>query len=164
MQIIKALNDLDYQKIEALAFEIIPEYYLDYISLEHSLFFLNKYQKAPIIKQQIIDGYSLYYLLKTNFRTIGYLGIDFHRKHTMTLSKVYLLKEHRGHGFGTKALHFVMQQAKKRNVKVIDLITNQKNKTAIRFYKKHGFEITEELTQEHEDGYATQDYKMIKSL
>ncbi|MBK9734429.1 MAG: GNAT family N-acetyltransferase [Saprospiraceae bacterium] len=116
MEIIKADKLSEYQKVENLAYEIIPEFYADVIPHEHNIFFVQKFQTAKTIQEQIKNGYE-YYLMYDDLIGIGYFGLQIDKNNSeMTLSKLYILKEQRGKGFGSKAMDFILSRAKHLNI------------------------------------------------
>lgn len=162
MKIRKADNIVDYQKIESLAYEIIPEFYADIVPHEHNMFFVRKFQTVDAIQQQIKNGYE-YYILYNEEETVGYLGIQIgFSEPKMVLSKLYIRKDFRGLGFGTKAMEFIVNRANEIKVERIMLIVNRKNENAINLYKKHKFTISKELVNEFENGFAVLDYEMTR--
>jgi diamine N-acetyltransferase len=161
MTIIKADNKNDFKKIEILAYEIIPEFYVDVIPHDHNVFFVNKFQSVKAIEEQLKNGYE-YYLIKGADIFIGYFGLQISVKDShMFLSKLYLLKEHRGLGFGTKAMDFILERAKKLNLTQIILTVNRKNEKTIELYKKYGFSITKDLVNTFENGHTILDYEIV---
>lgn len=162
-QILKASNDKDFQIIESLAKEILHEVYDPIIPVEHTTFFLEKFQTVNAIKQQIIDTGFEYYLLRFNNENIGYLG--FHIKNKIFfLNKIYLLKSSRGNNIGKTAMEFINQKAVTLKLNRIELLVNQQNENTIAFYKKNGFEITESVTNSFSDGFSVEDFIMKKTL
>jgi ribosomal protein S18 acetylase RimI-like enzyme len=148
--------------IEALAWKIIPEVYGTYIPLAHCQFFVKKFQSIQALEDQLHRGYE-YYLLSENGMPVGYLGILWEGD-CLQLSKLYLLKECRGRGFGFKAMQFVEERARQLDVGEISLIVNRKNVASIAFYEKFGFRIAEPLVSSYENGHAEKDYKMIRAI
>lgn len=162
MKIERVENKSDFEKIEKLAFEIIPEFYSNVIPHEHNVFFVQKFQKVEAIQKQLENGYE-YYLIYDNNKAIGYIGIQIDKINLiMVLSKLYILKDMRGKGFGTKAMDLIFNRAQKLKITKISLIVNRQNKKTIQLYQRHGFNITKELTNKFENGHVILDYEMTK--
>lgn len=162
MSIRRADNQSDYQEIENLAFEIIPEFYSDVIPHDHNVFFVQKFQTIKVIQEQLDNGYE-YYLIYDNNKTIGYIGLQVDKANLeMVLSKLYILKDNRGKGFGTKAMDFIFNRAEEHKIAKISLTVNRQNKKTIRLYHKYGFNITKDLTNRFENGHIILDYEMTK--
>lgn len=163
IKIKKAETQDDIQKIEELAFIIIPQFYADIIPAEHNIFFVQKFQTVQAIQKQLQNGYE-YYLLMENDTPVGYLGIQIlSEKAEMILSKLYILEAHRGKGYGTSAMNFVLERARKETTKKIVLTVNRNNSKTIRLYQKFGFIISKELNNEFENGFTILDYEMTKT-
>lgn len=75
MKIIKANSIANFQKIEVLAYEIIPEFYADLIPHDHNIFFVEKFQTVDAIKEQIRTGSEYYLIQNKDILTIGYFGL-----------------------------------------------------------------------------------------
>ena len=75
MTILKANSIDNFQKIETLAYEIIPEFYADLIPHDHNIFFVEKFQTVDAIKEQIRTGYEYYLIQNKDILTIGYFGL-----------------------------------------------------------------------------------------
>ena len=162
MSIRRADNQKDYQNIENLAFEIIPEFYSDVIPHDHNVFFVQKFQTAKAIQEQLVNGFE-YYLIYENKNAIGYMGIQIEKANLiMVLSKLYILKDKRGKGFGTEAMALILSRAEELKIDKISLTVNRQNEKTIQFYQKYGFSITNDLTNKFENGHVILDYEMTK--
>jgi len=69
---------------------------------------------------------------------------------------------HRNQGIGTQLMTTFVRECAVRGMKSIELEVRQSNLAAIRFYKRHGFEITYTLEHFYTDGEGG--YKMIKHI
>ena len=98
-------------------------------------------------------------------RIIGYTGghveADTNR---FFISKVYLLKEHRGRGLIASVVRFYERLCCERGLDAMYLTVNKKNEMAIRAYKKHGFEIIDAVETDIGEGFIMDDYIMEKKL
>jgi ribosomal protein S18 acetylase RimI-like enzyme len=164
MSIRKAHTDDDLRRIEALAFEIIPEFYAEIIPHDHNIFFVEKFQTVEALKKQI-ENYFEYYLFEDENAAIGYFGIQILKdQNYMLLSKLYILKKHRGKGFGTKAMDLIVKKAHDLSLDKILLTVNRENPHTIRLYRRYGFEVSKELVNSFENGHTILDYEMTKHL
>jgi ribosomal protein S18 acetylase RimI-like enzyme len=162
MQIIPANTISQFQAIERLAREILPDHYGPYIPLKNILYFLEKFQTVKAIQQQITKGFE-YYLLADETIDAGYLGIQI-TENVLHLSKLYILKQCRGKGIGDKAMQFTDDRAAATKVSKIELIVNKYNYETIAFYEKRGYSITESLVHNYDNVYTVEEYKMTKQL
>jgi GNAT superfamily N-acetyltransferase len=60
----------------------------------------------------------------------------------LVLEDLIIKAGHRGKGFGTALLRRAIDFARENGFARITLLTDRMNETAIRFYKKHGFDIS----------------------
>ena len=142
-------------EMSQLATTIVKEYYDPILGRAHNDYMLEKFQSAPAIKEQLLNGYS-YYFVKNGDKKIGFVAIC-NREHALFLSKFYLCKEERGKGFARPMLAFVSQKARERGYNVITLNVNRFNNT-VEIYKKLGFKIIGEEKVDIGGGYYMDDY------
>jgi len=162
MEIVQTYKTSDFQKIEDLAYTIIPEFYSGIIPHDHNIFFVKKFQTVEAICQQLKTGYE-YFLLNIDNYSIGYFGIHVDLvKSNLILSKLYILKEYRGLGYGTKAMDFIIERANDYKMKNIVLTVNRENEKTIKLYKRYGFSVTKELVNQFENGHTILDYEMTR--
>ena len=113
----KAVNESDICLIEHLANEIMLEHYGSYIPKSHILYFLSEFQSAEAIKKQIEGNYA-YFLLYLDKIAIGNLGLEI-LDDKINISKFYILKDIRGRQAGKKAMEFIVEFARKKELKSI---------------------------------------------
>jgi GNAT superfamily N-acetyltransferase len=140
------------------AFPIWREHYTPIIGAAQVEYMLRKFQTAHAIEEQIREGY-LYFLLQADEKeNIGYLSIFF-RPAELFLSKLYLLKTHRGQGFSTAALYFLKTLAYGKGLERITLTVHKLN-SSVKVYQAMGFEILEPVVTDIGDGFVMDDYRM----
>lgn len=81
---------------------------------------------------------------------------------TAKILMLSVLKDHREKQIGSKLLNYVLDILIKRKIESIELEVRTRNKKAINFYEKHGFEITRKLTDFYQNGDAG--YTMRKKI
>jgi ribosomal protein S18 acetylase RimI-like enzyme len=124
---------------------------------------IEKFQSAETVKNQILqDGYE-YYLIQSDENPVGYIGIKL-KDDDLFLSKLYLLKECRGKGFGSEALAFIVGRAGQLHANSISLTVNKNNVNSIRAYEKMGFQNLGPIVADIGNGYVMDDYLMKLSL
>jgi ribosomal protein S18 acetylase RimI-like enzyme len=163
MQIVPVNRVDQFEAVEKLAYKIIPDHYKPYIPVKNILYFLEKFQAAKAIKQQIDEEGFEYYLLTDETIYTGYLGIQV-AGNVLNLSKLYILKQYRGKGIGDLAISFVDERAAKAKVSLIELIVNKYNYETISFYEKRGYSIIESFVHNYDNVYTVEEHKMIKQL
>ncbi len=98
-------------------------------------------------------------------RIIGYTGGHVEPEtNRYFISKIYLLKEHRGRGLATAIDRLYENLARKRGLDALYLTVNKKNAMAIRAYEKLGFETIESVETDIGEGFIMDDYIMEKKL
>ena len=80
------------------------------------------------------------------------------------ISKLYLLKENRGRGFGTHALDLLFDLARGEGLSSVYLTVNKYNDRAIRTYESNGFEKVQSIVTDIGEGFVMDDYVMEKTL
>lgn len=151
-----------YQELEELAAEIWTEHYTPIIGRAQVSYMLDKFQNAEAIAKQIADG-AEYFLMQEDKKTIGYFSYQ-KRDGALFLSKIYLLKDARGKGFGKQAISFIAEKAKNKGLKSIALTVNKYNYNSIKAYEKMGFVTLRELVADIGEGYVMDDYWMELSV
>lgn len=157
----KATTNKQFEAIEELSGEILPEAYETIIPGDHINYLFEKSHSAKAIQGHVLQENYLYYLITNDNINIGYLGIEL-SKNSLIISKLYLLKSCRGIGAGTVAMSFVDQLARDFNISEIELTVHKENKSAIQFYTKRGFIITDLLFHQFENGHSLEGFRMVK--
>jgi diamine N-acetyltransferase len=148
----------DFQAVEALAFPIWREHYTPVIGAAQMEYMLQKFQTAKAVEEQVREG-ALYFLIQTSGRDkVGFLSV-LPRLEELFLSKLYLLKTHRGRGYARQALEFIQSLAKERSLKRITLTVNKQN-PAVKAYQALGFRILEPVVTDIGNGFVMDDYRM----
>lgn len=144
--------------MEALAFPIWREHYTPIIGAEQVEYMLQQRQTAKAVEEQVRQG-DLYYLIQTpDQEKIGYLSVIF-LPDELFLSKLYLLKNHRGKGVAREALEFIKGLAQEKGLKRIILIVHKRN-PSVKVYEALGFRILEPVVTDIGGGFVMDDYRM----
>lgn len=149
----------DIESLATLASEIWHEYWVDILTSEQIKYMVTNFQSAQAIKTQIEQESYEYYFIEYENKKIGYFGISY-KKDYLFLSKLYLKKDYRHHGFGTKAFQEIIKIAIKNNYNDIQLTVNKYNKNTIRAYEKWGFKIIDSVVTDIGSGFVMDDYIM----
>ena len=78
----------------------------------------------------------------------------------MFLSKLYIKKEFRHNGLGTKAFDFIKDYAIKNNFNKIQLTVNKYNENTINAYIKWGFKTIDSVVTDIGNNFVMDDYIM----
>lgn len=149
--------------VAALAHEIWREYYVPLIGEAQVEYMLINFQSPEAIAKQIRDGYH-YYLIKNHAgNTFGYFSVQ-PRDGVLFLNRLYVRAAKRKKGCGRQAMDFIEQYAGKQGCSRIYLTVNKNNTTAIKAYKKFGFQNTGPVVQDIGDGFVMDDYQMEKKV
>ncbi|MFA6679559.1 MAG: GNAT family N-acetyltransferase [Candidatus Methanomethylophilaceae archaeon] len=162
MPVSKEIDDLA-SRVSYLAHIIWKECYEDILPDGQIDYMLNVGQTKDIIIRQIVEEGYEYSIIKDNNKDIGYYGYS-REGDTLFLSKIYVLKEARGRGFGTMALNDVYLYAEKHRLKMIRLRVNRNNVNAIRAYEANGYSIYDEDKSDIGNGFFMDDYLMKKDI
>ncbi len=161
MEIIEAQSDEQIKEVARLAKTIWTEHYTPIIGLEQAEYMIVNFQSKTAIAEQIKEkGYD-YFLLVENGNNIGYMGLQV-QDEQLFLSKIYVSKECRGKGYGSKSFEFADKYAKENNCSEIYLTVNKNNHTSIAVYEKSGFVKTDAVVAEIGNGYVMDDYIMTR--
>ena len=155
---------LTFQKVENnqieeladLASSIWHEYWVCLLSSEQINYMVENFQSEKAIKNQNEnENYSYYFILQNNEKA-GYFGIS-DKGDYLFLSKLYIKKEFRHKGIGTKAFERIKELA---DGKPIRLTVNKHNTNSITAYKKWGFKTIDAVVTDIGSGFVMDDYIM----
>lgn len=155
---IRKATSSDLLVIEELAKTIWREHYTPIIGSNQVEYMLANFQSVAAMQEQIYNGYN-YYLMISCGEPVGYLAT---RKDAdaLFLSKIYLLKAHRGKGIARKAMDFVVSETILAGLGLIRLTVNKNNTGSIHAYKKMGFQNMESVVTKIGEGYVMDDFVM----
>jgi GNAT superfamily N-acetyltransferase len=158
----RAIDDLAH-RVSHLAQIIWRECYADIISEEQIDYMLDRDQSKEAIAKQIAEKGYEYRIVTDDDNDIGYYAY-FRNGDSLILSKIYLLREARGKGFGTLALKDVYLYAEEHGSRTICLRVNKKNVKAIKTYEANHFTIFCEDKSDIGQGFFMDDYLMKKDV
>lgn len=149
------------QTVARLAHEIWTDHYVPIVGQAQVDYMLERFQSVEAITQQMaLEGYEYYLLSDT-----GYLALvpDASTK-KLFLSKIYLRRQARGHGYGKQMLHFAETRARKLGLTEIWLTVNKHNLESIAFYEHAGMHRAEDLHTDIGEGFVMDDWRMAKNI
>lgn len=163
MEIREITSSDDILAIETLAKIIWNEHFTPIIGKDQVAYMLEKFLSKEVISSSILnDGYCFYGLYEED-TLIGFTSI--HAEDTMLfLSKLYILKEHRGKAYASTTISFLMKLVQTKKLQGIWLTCNKYNHTTLAIYKHLGFEIFDEAVNDIGNGYVMDDYYLRKML
>lgn len=153
----------DIKELAALASDIWHEYWPSLLSSQQIDYMVDKFQSEnAIIRQYQNENYTYYFITESGLN-IGYFGIS-EQQDYLFLSKLYLSKEYRAKGIGTKTFNKVKELAASKNYKEIRLTVNKYNQNSIKAYLKWGFEVIDSVVTDIGSGFVMDDYIMSWKL
>lgn len=146
-------------KLANLASEIWHEYWVEILTPEQIDYMVENFQSEKSISNQIKNENYIYFFINVDNENAGYIGLSKKQDH-MFLSKLYIKKEFRHKGLGTKAFDFIKNFAKENNYKNIILTVNKYNTNTINAYKKWQFKEIDSVVTDIGNGFVMDDYIM----
>jgi diamine N-acetyltransferase len=161
---IRSATSKDFPIIQDIAYRTWPETYGPILSKEQLEYMLDKFYSLDYLQANVAAKQG-FFIIQENQIPLGFLGIEHqHNAELVTkIHKIYILPNNQGRGIGKFAIDFVSDLALKNNSERLRLNVNKFNK-AIEFYRKIGFEVTDEVVIEIGNGYVMDDYIMEKIL
>lgn len=143
-----------------MAKEIWKEHYTPIIGGEQVDYMLERFQSKKAISVQIREG-VVYFLIGAGTKFIGYMAVQ-PKGPALFLSKIYVGSSKRTMGYGSQAVIFIEDLARRRGLGLIYLTVNKNNTASLRFYEKLGFRNLGSVVQDIGGGFVMDDYKMGK--
>ena len=144
------------KELAELASKIWHEYWPILLSDKQIDYMVENFQSENAIKNQIAnEHYTYYYIIKNNEKA-GYFGLS-DKEGYLFLSKLYISKDFRHKGLGTKAFEKIKEIAGGRKIR---LTVNKQNTNSINAYKKWGFQTIDSVVTDIGNGFVMDDYIM----
>ena len=160
VRIVNAVSEEDLRAVSSVAESVWMESYSGVVPDDQICYMLRKFQTYESLRSQVDEGY-IYDALYVNGRIQGFVGYaDVRDRDHVFLSKLYILKEARGHGYSGMLFSRVEEYAKGLGKKSIQLTVNRNNANAVAVYRHHGFRIIAEMDKDIGCGYLMNDYVM----
>lgn len=153
------------EEVAALATIIWHEHFISIITLEQIDYMVEKFQSKPAMTNQMQHlGYQ-YYMMMLKGNMIGYCGVKEEAENkSLLLSKLYIHKDYRGHGYASAAFQFLVDLCKKKGYEKIWLTVNRDNDNTIKVYEKKGFITVRTQVADIGNGFVMDDYIMEKTI
>lgn len=164
MDISRVRSEGQISDVVELAREIWTDHYVPIIGQEQVDYMLGKFQSEKAIASQLEDGYE-YYIVSHGGRIVGYLAIVPETvADRLVISKIYVLRSGRGHGFGRGMLEFAEDVCRKLGIRTLRLTVNKNNRHSIAWYTRMGFRNKGPIVQDIGAGFVMDDYRMEKTI
>jgi len=160
----RVISEDDIAAVAALADVIWHEHFIPIIGEPQVDYMLEKFQSPPAITSQLESG-SEYYLALVDDQPAGYVGlIPDQPAGRMMISKLYVKRETRGIGLGTRLIEFVENLCAGKSIGTIWLTVNRFNHGPVAWYQHNGFVVTDEVRKDIGQGFFMDDFIMQKNL
>ena len=160
---LKVDNDHQIKEVAELAEIIWHEHFTPIIGEAQVAYMLDKFQSEHALSDMLQNQNYRYFFFEANGKKIGYIGIQ-PRENILFLSKIYLLKEHRGKGYARIGINFLTQLCQKEGYEKIQLTCNRHNLNSVAAYQKMGFVSVYEQDADIGNGFVMNDYVMEKTV
>lgn len=88
---------------------------------------------------KVINNHVCTVLLLENNKPIGYAHLD--KEEENVWFGIALAEGHTGKGLGDKIIRYVLEKSEQLNIYELKLSVDENNQSAIRLYKKYGFQL-----------------------
>ncbi len=147
MEIVKAIPS-DVDALLAISWRTFYESFNHMNTPENMEEYMSKAFTAEKLLSELLNPFSEFYLAKQESTIIGYLKVnkcgaqsDIRDDLSLEIERIYIDSPYQGLGLGTKLLDKAKNRAKELELDYIWLGVWEKNGDAIRFYRRHGFDI-----------------------
>lgn len=152
----KQVESTEIKELASLASCIWHEYWTCLLSDEQIDYMVENFQSEKAINTQIENENYTYYFILLHNEKAGYFGIS-DKKDYLFLSKLYIKKEFRHQGTGTKAFEKIQEIAADKPIR---LTVNKYNTYTIKAYEKWGFKKIDSVVTDIGSGFVMDDYIM----
>lgn len=163
VRMVRVCDDMGIAEVASMADTIWREYYSSFIPAEQIDYMLDSVQSPEAIKEQVTARDYEYYFIRSGSKNIGYAGLQ-PGDGKMKLSKLYILREHRGRGYAREAMTFIENLCRRRRLCAVWLTVNRNNTPSMEIYRKSGFEVVREEVADIGGGFVMDDYIMEKTI
>jgi N-acetylglutamate synthase-like GNAT family acetyltransferase len=148
----------DIPTIQAIAEETWRPTYHHILTEEQTIYMLDLMYRFDVLQKQI-EGNVSFYLVEEEGVTMGYVGFEAISEELVKLHKIYFRPHQKKKGAGRFTMDFVKEQSKLMGAQFIELNVNKYN-SAVDFYLKMGFTISQEMELDIGRGYIMDDFVM----
>lgn len=144
---LKSLSESDAELLSAVALKAYCDHYL-HLWYDGGEWYKEKSFASEHLAKELADKNAMFFLVRHGGIDAGFLKLnvdaalnEFSKKEALELERIYLNAASAGHGIGSFLLAYTFEFARSGKKKIVWLKVMDSSTEAIRFYKKHGFEI-----------------------
>ncbi len=152
-------QEKDLATIAHLAKIIWNDHYVPFIGQQQVDYMLNKIYNHASLVEQLTQKKHVFYLIKKEEESIGFLSISSENQADYFLHKFYINQKQSNSGIGTQVLHSLIEAVQSKS---LTLTVNRQNYKSINFYFKNGFKIDHVEDFDIGDGYQMNDFVMVR--
>ncbi len=164
VRIIRIESQEQIAEVAALAREIWRQHYTSIVGRPQIEYMLQRFQSINSIKEQTADRHEYYFIDYSNQHAGYFCIVPNEEESSLMLSKIYVHRNHRDKGLGSAAVDFIEELCRERGIERIWLTVNRRNKDAIGWYGKSGFENKGPHIQDIGSGFVMDDFRMVKTV
>lgn len=163
--LIPVLTDDAAKRMSDLCAEVWREYWTPILGPELVEHAIRTRQSFDAVREDVLAGRPHWFVLDEGGETVGYTASRAEpSRGVLYVSKVYLLKGHRGKGYASEILEFHEKTCAANGLAGMELHVNVLNERALKVYLAKGWTIEREVVSDLGSGYETKDYIMVKRL
>lgn len=152
-------QEKDLETIANLAKVIWNDHYVPFIGQKQVDYMLAKIYNHQSLMEQLNVKKHVFYLIKNDEETLGFLSISSENNTDYFLHKLYIDQQKSNTGIGTDVLNILIKTI---NPKSLTITVNRQNFKSINFYFKNGFKIDRVEDFDIGDGYQMNDFVMVR--
>ncbi len=181
VEFVPVKTDEEIAHVAKMADEIWHEYWPAIIGKAQTDYMVENFQSLEAFQRDIAEsGYEYWFICEgeddtpaelgndpqtfAHDRIVGYTGGHAEEDGRFFISKIYLLKEHRGKGLCSETIHFYERLCRDRGLSAMYLTVNKHNELGIRAYKAKGFETIDAVETDIGNDFIMDDYIMEKKV
>lgn len=146
-----------------LADAIWHEYFPCFLPPDEIDYLLDLMLSTEALTREIADEGYEFYFANHGGAHVGFIGVQPREDH-LFLSKLYLVGEERGKGYGREEFEFVTRRARELGFDRIQLTCARENTASLELYDHMGFKTIDEVDADVGGGYFMRDYVMEYEL
>lgn len=162
LELVPVVDAAHIEQVAEMAADIWRDHYTPIIGAAQVEYMLKHLQSAGAMAEQIQRGMR-YYLINHRQQPTGYLAIEC-RESTLFISKLYLLKVHRGKRIAVQVIAWLEALATRFGLSGLELTVNKHNTQAIDAYLRLGFKQCESVCIDIGEGFVMDDYRLQKDI